>query len=158
MERHRREAAQKVKNYRTYHLSGDLSDRVAGQVAQGIRQFDSPIKTFYESPSPGGVAMQKTRSRTRPSLNYNASHPTPDPDIGTPGSRTSLLTHQTILCDNTYPHLIVLHDMSKHNTNNTHKEQTTTTRAIIQQTGSTDHVTFQHKGAMHCMQNTLAIT
>ena len=45
MERQKREASQKVKNYRSFHLSGDLSEQVAGQVAQGILHFDSPQHT-----------------------------------------------------------------------------------------------------------------
>ena len=42
MERQRREASQKIKNYRSFHLSGDLSNQLVGTVAQGILQFDSP--------------------------------------------------------------------------------------------------------------------
>ena len=43
MERHRREAATKIKNYQTFHLSGDLAEHISGQVAQGISHFESPI-------------------------------------------------------------------------------------------------------------------
>ena len=42
MERPHRESAQKIKDYHTYHLSGDLSEQVVGQVAQGILHFESP--------------------------------------------------------------------------------------------------------------------
>ena len=51
MERQKREAAQKVSDYRAYHLSGDLSEHVAGQVAQGIQQFDSPQRGESDSGS-----------------------------------------------------------------------------------------------------------
>ena len=42
MERTKREASQRVANYRKFHLSGSLSEQVVGQVAQGILHFDSP--------------------------------------------------------------------------------------------------------------------
>ena len=55
-DQYRREAAQKVKDYHTFHLSGDLSHQLVGQVAHGICQFESPGKTsdisFGGSPLP----------------------------------------------------------------------------------------------------------
>ena len=52
-ERDRREAAKRVGDYRRFHLSGDLSTRVVGQVAQGIKNFDSPIRESHtKSPGP----------------------------------------------------------------------------------------------------------
>ena len=63
MERQRREAAQKVKDYHTYHLSGDLSEQIAGQVAQGILHFDSPLKEG-----------QNLQQNTRPAFNIHHIH------------------------------------------------------------------------------------
>ena len=53
MERTRREASQKVPDYRKYHLSGDLSSTVAGKVARGIQNFDSPSKSSQAPGDPG---------------------------------------------------------------------------------------------------------
>ena len=69
MDRQCREAAQKVKDYRTYHLSGDLSEQVTGQVAQGILHFESPLHRRRSLTS-----NTHTDTRSRSSTNSSPVH------------------------------------------------------------------------------------
>ena len=89
MERKKREAAQKIKDYRSFHLVGELSSKLEGQVAQGIANF--------EPRSPSGHKHQRTWSA--PSFQTH-THDATDCIVQT--------TVQTTI-DNTTPEAVTLH-------------------------------------------------
>ena len=90
MERTKREAAQKVGNYRQFHLSGDLSTQVAGQVAQGILQFDTPERG---SPQNLDLAQSKTKGISPLNISGEQAYVLNTPKLCSPLTSRQYLGH-----------------------------------------------------------------
>ena len=56
MERQKREAGQKIQNYRLFHVTGS-SAQLSGQVAQGILQSESPVHKRYTDTATRRIAQ-----------------------------------------------------------------------------------------------------